>query len=53
MPGPSLLNIPLVQALLNANHTDIISDCHLRNSGLITPFFYPQTDMESEEYVYS
>ena len=42
----------LLQALYDANRTDIISDCHLRNSNLITPVFYPQMNMESEEYVY-
>ena len=42
----------LLEALSDANRTDIISDCHLKHSGLITAAFFPQMDLESEEYVY-
>ena len=42
----------LLEALYDANRTDIVYDCHLRHSDLITAAFFPQVDMASEEYVY-
>ena len=42
----------LLDALTNAKRTDIIYDCHLRHSNMITAVFFPQMDMQSEEYIY-
>ena len=42
----------LLEALAAANRTDIISECHLRHSDLITSEFAPEMDVRSEDYVY-
>ena len=42
----------LLEALANANRTDIVYDCHLRHSDQITAAFFPQVDTTSEDYVY-
>lgn len=42
----------LLEALAAANRMDIITQCHFNHSDIITSFFKPDMDMDSEDYIY-